>query len=83
VLQRVRREIGDLYPPIPDPAVWGTPPEIAFDRQTGQWLVTQPGQPKRGVKLEELAGQSQTQLTIDDEDEDDNEDDFKSEISYH
>lgn len=55
VLDRVRKEIGDLYPPIPDPAVWDTPPEIAFDRKTGQWNVTKPGKPKRGVKLEALA----------------------------
>jgi len=54
VLDRVRKEIGDLYPPIPDPAVWDTQPEIAFDRQTGQWSVTKPGKPKRGVMLDAL-----------------------------
>lgn len=47
VLDRVRKGIGDLYPPIPDPEVWATPPEIAFDRETGQWNVTKPGKPKR------------------------------------
>lgn len=39
VLDRVRKEIGDLYPPIPDPAVWKTPPEIEFDRETGVGLL--------------------------------------------
>ena len=48
VLDKVRKEIGDLYPPIPDPAVWETPPEIAFDHETGRWNVTKPGRPKRG-----------------------------------
>ncbi len=49
VLDRVRKEIGDLYPPIPDPAVWATAPEIAFDHNTGEWNVTKPGKPKGGV----------------------------------
>jgi putative DNA methylase len=54
VLDRVRKEIGDLYPPIADPAVWNTPPEIAFDRETSQWNVTKAGKLKRGVKPEDL-----------------------------
>ncbi len=37
VLDRVRKEIGDLYPPIPDPEVWKVAPQIAFDRETGEW----------------------------------------------
>ncbi|MEW6199183.1 MAG: DUF1156 domain-containing protein [Planctomycetota bacterium] len=39
VLERVRREIGDLYPPIPDPEYKGKRSEIEFDRKTGQWVV--------------------------------------------
>lgn len=52
VLDRVRREVGELYKPIPDPAVWDIPPEITFDHQTSQWSVTKSGKPKRGGKLE-------------------------------
>ncbi|MGQ9505284.1 MAG: DUF1156 domain-containing protein, partial [Thermogutta sp.] len=52
VLDRVRKEIGDLYPPIPDPKVGSTPPEIAFNRESGQWTVTKPDKPKQGVRLE-------------------------------
>ena len=39
VLERVRREIGDLYPPIPDPDCKGERPEIEFDRNTGRWAA--------------------------------------------
>ncbi len=77
VLERVRKEIGDLYPPIPDPEVWATPPEIAFDRETGQWNVTKPGKPKRGVKLEDQPNKVQSLLGEDDGD-DDVEDDESS-----
>ncbi len=52
VLDRVRKEIGDLYPPIPDPEVWSTPPEIEFDRQASAWNVVKEGKLKRGVRLE-------------------------------
>ncbi len=38
VLEQVRREIGDLYPPIPDPDYKGKRPEIEFDRETGYWV---------------------------------------------
>jgi putative DNA methylase len=37
VLERVRREIGDLYPPIPDPDYRGKRPEIEF--RDGAWIV--------------------------------------------
>jgi len=36
VLERVRREIGDLYPPIPDPDYKGERPEIEF--RNGRWV---------------------------------------------
>ena len=39
VLERVRREIGDLYPPIPDPDYKGKRPAIEFDRTTGRWVA--------------------------------------------
>jgi len=39
VLERVRKEIGDLYPPIPDPEYKGRRPEIEFDRETGRWVA--------------------------------------------
>lgn len=42
VLERVRREIGDLYPPVPDPDFAGKRPEIAFDSDTGHWVATDP-----------------------------------------
>ncbi|MBN2133796.1 MAG: DUF1156 domain-containing protein [Sedimentisphaerales bacterium] len=72
VLDRVRKEIGDLYPPIPDPAVWATPPEIAFDRTTGEWKVTKPGKPKRSVNVEDVSPTAGKQATMygDDDDED-------------
>jgi putative DNA methylase len=38
VLEQVRCEIGDLYPPIPDPDYKGKRPEIEFDRETGYWV---------------------------------------------
>ncbi len=76
VLERVRREIGDLYPPIPDPAVWDTPPEIAFDRATGQWNVVKPGKPKRGVRLEDLPqAQPKARPLVSKDEADDEEDD--------
>lgn len=37
VLERVRQEIGDLYPPIPDPEYKGKQPEIKFNSETGRW----------------------------------------------
>jgi putative DNA methylase len=72
VLDRVRKEIGDLYPLIPDAAVWNTPPEITFERETGQWKVTKPGTTKRGIKLDALANgpTKQRQMYHEDEDED-------------
>jgi len=71
VLDRVRKEIGDLYPPIPDPEVWATLPEITFDRQTGRWKVTKPGRTKRGVRLEELPRTTgyRSRPLLDDEDD--------------
>jgi putative DNA methylase len=36
VLERVREEIGDLYPPIPDPKYKGERPEIEFKK--GYWV---------------------------------------------
>ncbi len=71
VLDRVRKEIGDLYPPIPDPEVWDTPPQIAFDHETGHWNVTKPGNTKRGVKLDDLpAVSAKTDKMFEDDDED-------------
>lgn len=52
VLERVRKQIGDLYPPIPDPEVWAAPPEIAFDRESGAWKVIKEGKMKDGVHLD-------------------------------
>lgn len=70
VLDRVRKEIGDLYPPIPDPEVWDTPPEIAFDHETGHWNVTKPGKPKKGVKTEiPAAATGKTAKMFDDEED--------------
>jgi putative DNA methylase len=66
VLDRVRKEIGDLYPPIPDPEVWEAPPDVMFDCKTGAWLVTNPGKPKCGARL--------TQSLLSEDDSDDAED---------
>jgi len=63
VLDSVRKEIGDLYPPIPDPEVWSVPPEIAFDHQAGEWKVAKPGKPKRGVKLDDFSPTAGKQAT--------------------
>jgi putative DNA methylase len=38
VLKEVKKEIGDLYPPIPDPEFKGKRSEIVFDRKTGNWV---------------------------------------------
>ncbi|MGQ9635833.1 MAG: DUF1156 domain-containing protein [Bryobacteraceae bacterium] len=72
VLDRVRKEIGDLYPPIPDPEVWSTAPEIEFDRQTGAWKVVKEGKLKRGVRLDQPAA-APTLLADDTEDNEDDE----------
>jgi len=39
VLREVKKEIGDLYPPVPDPEYRGKRPGIEFDRKTGNWVV--------------------------------------------
>lgn len=75
VLDRVRKEIGDLYPPIPDPVLWKSPPEIAFDRETGEWKVTEPGKLKRGVKLDALSAASTKQPAMYEAEEDEDSDD--------
>jgi len=53
VLERVRREIGDLYPPIPDPDYKGKRPEIEFDRKTGRWVAKGKGEGKKNNLLGE------------------------------
>src|SRR5262249_27640802 len=70
IIERVRKESGDLYPPIPAPDVWDSPATIAFDRATGQWKIIKPGKPKRGVSLDTLKSVS---LLPKDDDEDDEE----------
>jgi putative DNA methylase len=72
VLERLRKEIGDLYPPIPDPNVWSTPSDVAFDQETGQWNVIKEGQLKRGVRLEQPSV-ARTLLTDDGHDEEEEE----------
>lgn len=42
VLRKVKQEIGDLYPPIPDPDYKGKRPPIEFDRESGEWVVSRP-----------------------------------------
>jgi len=56
VLDRVRKEIGDLYPPIPDPQYKGKRPEIEFDRKTGRWVAK--GEGKNNNLLGEEYGQA-------------------------
>lgn len=79
VYEAVRREIGDLYPPIPDPGVWDVPPEISFNRETGQWNIIKPGKTKRGVALDTAASATakDAEMFVGDNDEDD-EDEFVS-----
>ncbi|MCK4787815.1 MAG: DUF1156 domain-containing protein, partial [Desulfobacteraceae bacterium] len=50
VLEKVREEIGDLYPPIPDPDFKGKRPEIEFKK--GHWVE----KGKKANALEEWAG---------------------------
>ena len=50
VLEKVREEIGDLYPPIPDPEYQGKRPEIEFKK--GYWVE----KGKKANALEEWAG---------------------------
>jgi putative DNA methylase len=50
VLEKVREEIGDLYPPLPDPGYKGERPEIEFKK--GRW-VEKGNEPN---ELEEWAG---------------------------
>jgi len=49
VLEKVKAEIGDLYPLIPDPEFKGQRPEIEFDRVSGQWVIA-----RKGTKIEEF-----------------------------
>jgi putative DNA methylase len=51
VVDQVRLEIGDLYPPIPDPNVWEIPPTIEFDTENGGWSVKSAGTPKVGIDI--------------------------------
>jgi len=53
VLEDVRREVGDLYPPIPDPEYKGKRPEIEFNRKTGHWVA----KGKSGSKKDNLYGE--------------------------
>jgi putative DNA methylase len=78
MLDRVRKEIGDLYPPIPDPEVWAESPEIEFDRQTGGWKVIQEGKLKRGVRLVDRNPERQQGALVTSADEDDEADDDES-----
>lgn len=80
VLDRVRKEIGDLYPPIPDPEVWSTAPQLEFDRQTGTWKVVKEGKLKRGVRLDTPAALASL-LPNDGDDQSDDEEGDGSEIS--
>lgn len=50
VLERVRADIGDLYPPIPDPEYKGERPEIEFKK--GRWVE----KGKEPNEIEEWAG---------------------------
>ncbi|MBW2345769.1 MAG: DUF1156 domain-containing protein [Deltaproteobacteria bacterium] len=50
VLEKVREEIGDLYPPIPDPEYKGERPEIEFKK--GDWVEKD----YKANALEEMAG---------------------------
>jgi putative DNA methylase len=50
VLEKVREEIGDLYPPIPDPEYKGKRPEIEFKK--GHWVE----KGKKANALEECTG---------------------------
>ena len=43
VLKKVKAEIGDLYPLIPDPAHKGKRPPIELDRDTGEWVISRKG----------------------------------------
>jgi len=40
VLRKVKSEIGDLYPLIPDPEYKGKRPPIKLDTETGEWVIS-------------------------------------------
>jgi len=75
VLDRVRKEIGDLYPPIPDPAFKGTHPEITFDRNTGRWVVVKAGKLIDTDRTDKGKGASGSQQKMGRKDEDDEQED--------
>jgi len=62
VIERVRREVGDLYPPVPDPQFKGTLPEIEFDRETGYWVAKGARGAATGHPNRVLWGESQAPL---------------------
>ncbi len=48
VLLKVKAEIGDLYPLIPDPDYKGNRPDIELNRETGEWVIS-----RKGAKTQE------------------------------
>jgi len=73
VLDRVRKEIGDLYPLIPDPTVWETTPHFKFDQASAEWRQTKPGKLKRGVDPDTLTARTGKQTRMYDEGDEDAE----------
>lgn len=67
ILDCVRKEIGDLYPLIPDPTVWETPPQFKFDQGSAEWKQAKPGQLKRGLNPDILTTGPGTQARMYDE----------------
>ena len=48
VLKKVKVEIGDLYPLIPDPEYKGKRPPIKLDPETGEWVISRkPGKVRK------------------------------------
>ena len=78
VLDRVRKEIGDIYPPIPDPEVWEFPSEIAFNSDVGEWHIIKPGKAKSGVKIDTLTAATTKTYKMFKDDQDENGEDTSS-----
>lgn len=76
VLDRLRKEIGELYPPIPDPNVWTVPPKLLFDKTKGEWTVVSSGTAtSAAVGTVQRSALSRQTALLQDEEEDCVEDD--------
>jgi len=62
VLCRVKADINDLYPPIPDPDYKGKSLEIEFEHETGSWIIKRTKESKGSTHKENLFDKADSTL---------------------